>query len=86
MLVSIVLSIVATGPRLIVSALNRLDVTGAVSTASGSALIRLGDTTIVCGIKAETAEPDWDRPNEGWLGSCSRISPADISCAGSDET
>ena len=68
MLVSIVLSIVATGPRLIVSALNRLDVTGAVSTASGSALIRLGDTTIVCGIKAETAEPDWDRPNEGWLG------------------
>lgn len=59
--------------------------TGAVSTASGSALIRLGDTTIVCGIKAETAEPDWDRPNEGWLGSCSRISPADISCPGSDE-
>lgn len=41
--------------------------TGAVSTASGSALVRLGDTTIVCGIKAETAEPDWDRPNEGWI-------------------
>ncbi|KAG7531945.1 hypothetical protein FFLO_04013 [Filobasidium floriforme] len=40
---------------------------GAVSTANGSALIRLGDTTVVCGIKAETAEPDWDRPNEGWL-------------------
>lgn len=49
---------------------------GAVSTANGSALIRLGDTTVVCGIKAETAEPDWDRPNEGWLGESPLVSVA----------
>jgi exosome complex RNA-binding protein Rrp42 (RNase PH superfamily) len=60
-------------------------VIGAVSTASGSALIRLGDTTIVCGIKAETAEPDWDRPNEGWLGAFSPINSADISFAEFEE-
>lgn len=41
---------------------------GAVSTANGSALVRLGDTTIVCGIKAEVAEPDWKTPNHGWIG------------------
>jgi exosome complex component RRP43 len=41
--------------------------TGSVSTANGSSLVRLGDTTIVCGIKAETAEPDWDRPDEGFV-------------------
>ncbi|GHJ87781.1 hypothetical protein NliqN6_4183 [Naganishia liquefaciens] len=40
---------------------------GAVSTANGSALVRLGDTTIVCGIKAEVAEPDWKTPNHGWI-------------------
>lgn len=42
--------------------------TGAISTANGSALVRLGDTTIICGIKAEIAQPDWDRPAEGWIG------------------
>lgn len=40
---------------------------GSVSTAHGSALVRLGDTTVVCGIKAETAAPDAQRPNEGWI-------------------
>lgn len=40
----------------------------AISTANGSALVRWGDTTMVCGVKAEIAEPDWDRPNEGWIG------------------
>ncbi|CAL1699968.1 unnamed protein product [Somion occarium] len=38
-----------------------------ISTADGSALVRLGDTTIVCGVKAEIAEPELDRPNEGFL-------------------
>ena len=41
---------------------------GSISTANGSALIRLGNTTIVCGVKAEIAEPELDRPNEGFLG------------------
>ncbi|KAF9035906.1 ribosomal protein S5 domain 2-type protein [Panaeolus papilionaceus] len=40
---------------------------GSISTADGSALVRLGDTTIVCGVKAEIAEPELDRPNEGFL-------------------
>ncbi|KAG7093557.1 hypothetical protein E1B28_007227 [Marasmius oreades] len=40
---------------------------GSISTANGSALIRMGGTTIVCGVKAEIAEPELDRPNEGFL-------------------
>jgi len=40
---------------------------GSISTANGSALVRLGDTTIVCGVKAEIAEPELDRPGEGYL-------------------
>jgi exosome complex component RRP43 len=46
---------------------SRLIKTGSVSTADGSALIRMGDTTMVCGIKAEIAEPDSARPNEGFI-------------------
>jgi exosome complex component RRP43 len=42
---------------------------GSISTADGSALVRLGQTTIVCGVKAEIAEPDLDRPEKGFLGS-----------------
>ncbi|KAG8973290.1 hypothetical protein FRB90_009966, partial [Tulasnella sp. 427] len=41
---------------------------GSISTAEGSALVRLGNTTIVCGIKAEIAEPDLDRPEHGFIG------------------
>jgi len=40
---------------------------GSISTADGSALVRLGDTTIVCGVKAEVCEPDLERPGEGFL-------------------
>jgi exosome complex component RRP43 len=40
---------------------------GSISTANGSALVRMGDTTIVCGVKAEIAEPELDRPGEGYL-------------------
>jgi exosome complex component RRP43 len=56
---------------------------GSISTADGSALVRLGETTIVCGVKAEIAEPDLDRPTEGFLGSYSprRLNPGIIICA-----
>ncbi|THH05198.1 hypothetical protein EW145_g4970 [Phellinidium pouzarii] len=40
---------------------------GSISTADGSALVRLGDTTVVCGVKAEIAEPDLDSPDAGFL-------------------
>ena len=35
-------------------------VSGSISAADGSALVRLGDATIVCSAKAEIAEPDLD--------------------------
>ncbi|KAL5527902.1 hypothetical protein ACEPAG_6703 [Sanghuangporus baumii] len=40
---------------------------GSISTADGSALVRLGSTTIVCGVKAEIAEPELDSPEDGFL-------------------
>eukprot|EP00051_Salpingoeca_urceolata_P029560 m.490271 g.490271 ORF g.490271 m.490271 type:complete len:290 (+) comp27741_c0_seq1:33-902(+) len=45
---------------------------GSVSTAHGSSLVRLGQTTVVCGIKAELANPPIDTFDEsvgekGWL-------------------
>ncbi|EMD40344.1 hypothetical protein CERSUDRAFT_148276 [Gelatoporia subvermispora B] len=40
---------------------------GSISTADGSALVRLGDTTIVCGVKAEIAEPELDSPEAGFI-------------------
>jgi len=40
---------------------------GSISTADGSALVRLGDTTVVCGVKAEIAEPELDTPEHGFL-------------------
>ncbi|KAJ3553658.1 hypothetical protein NM688_g3493 [Phlebia brevispora] len=40
---------------------------GSISTADGSALVRLGNTTVVCGVKAEIAEPELDKPEEGFL-------------------
>lgn len=41
---------------------------GAISTANGSAMVRIGGTTVICGIKAEVAEPRIDRPKDGYLG------------------
>ncbi|KAI0297359.1 ribosomal protein S5 domain 2-like protein [Russula brevipes] len=38
-----------------------------ISTADGSALVRLGESTVVCGVKAEIVEPDLERPAEGFL-------------------
>ena len=42
--------------------------------------MRLGDTTVVCGVKAEIAEPDLDRPEDGFLGVsyCSLLPPLDM--------
>ncbi|GAB1519547.1 hypothetical protein RhiTH_002615 [Rhizoctonia solani] len=40
---------------------------GSISTANGSSLVRIGDSTIVCGVKAEIAEPDLERPSEGFI-------------------
>ncbi|CAO3677283.1 unnamed protein product [Umbelopsis ramanniana] len=40
---------------------------GAISTANGSAMVRIGGTTVICGIKAEVAEPRIDRPKDGYL-------------------
>lgn len=42
--------------------------TGSISTAHGSALVRMGDTTMVCGVKAEVGEPDAEAPGEGFVG------------------
>lgn len=44
---------------------------GSISTADGSSIVRLGDTTVVCGVKAEIAEPDLDAPEDGFLGIAS---------------
>ena len=41
---------------------------GSISTADGSSLVRMGNTTVVCGIKAEIAEPELDRGDQGFLG------------------
>ena len=41
---------------------------GSITTADGSSLVKWGETTIICGVKAEIAEPDLDRPLDGWIG------------------
>lgn len=33
--------------------------------------MRMGDTTVVCGVKAEIAEPELDSPGDGFLGTFS---------------
>ncbi|KAF9225023.1 hypothetical protein BS17DRAFT_779465 [Gyrodon lividus] len=40
---------------------------GSISTADGSALVRMGGTTIVCGVKAEISEPELDSPDVGFI-------------------
>ncbi|KIK57457.1 hypothetical protein GYMLUDRAFT_247090 [Collybiopsis luxurians FD-317 M1] len=37
---------------------------GSISTAHGSALVRLGNTTVVCGVKGEICEPELDNPDQ----------------------
>ncbi|KAJ2754142.1 hypothetical protein GGH94_002328 [Coemansia aciculifera] len=48
---------------------------GAISTAQGSATVRLGNTTVVCGIKAEVCEPDVKTPSSGYLTTNIELSP-----------
>lgn len=38
-----------------------------ISSADGSAIVKIGRTTVVCGIKAELAPPNAARPAEGFL-------------------
>ncbi|XP_053521477.1 exosome complex component RRP43 isoform X1 [Artibeus jamaicensis] len=40
---------------------------GSISTADGSALVKLGNTAVICGIKAEFAAPPPDAPNKGYV-------------------
>ncbi len=42
---------------------------GSVQSANGSALVRLGQTMLVCGIKALVTEPSFDQPNRGFIGT-----------------
>lgn len=40
---------------------------GSISTADGSALVKIGNTTVICGIKAELANPHVDTPSKGYI-------------------
>ncbi|XP_061595608.1 exosome complex component RRP43-like [Cololabis saira] len=40
---------------------------GSISTADGSALVKMGNTTIICGIKAELANPTVEAPAKGYI-------------------
>merc|ERR1711963_655747 len=46
-----------------------------ISTAEGSALVRLGNTIVICGIKGELAMPKADTPNEGFIVPNVELSP-----------
>ncbi|XP_068187657.1 exosome complex component RRP43 [Antennarius striatus] len=40
---------------------------GSISTACGSALVKVGNTTVICGIKAELANPTVEAPGKGYI-------------------
>ncbi|KAM8835654.1 exosome complex component RRP43 [Synchiropus picturatus] len=40
---------------------------GSISTADGSALVKVGNTTVICGIKAELSNPTAERPAKGFI-------------------
>ena len=42
--------------------------TGAISTADGSALVKLGETIVICGVKAELTVPTAEEPSNGMIG------------------
>ncbi|KAI8089210.1 Opa-interacting protein OIP2 [Halteromyces radiatus] len=46
-----------------------------ISTANASSMVRLGGTTVVCGIKAEVCEPNLDLPDQGFLVPNVELSP-----------
>ena len=39
---------------------------GSISVADGSAVVKQGDTIVVCGIKLEISEPKPEKPKSGW--------------------
>lgn len=41
--------------------------TGSIEKAHGSALVKLGETSVLCGIKAELTNPDPNEPNKGFF-------------------
>ncbi|KAI9299273.1 ribosomal protein S5 domain 2-type protein [Cunninghamella echinulata] len=49
--------------------------TNVITTANASAMVRLGGTTVVCGIKAEVAEPKIDQPKQGFFVPNIELSP-----------
>uniref|UniRef100_A0A8D1FL42 Exosome complex component RRP43 n=1 Tax=Sus scrofa TaxID=9823 RepID=A0A8D1FL42_PIG len=40
---------------------------GSIGTADGSSLVKLGNTTVICGIKAEFGAPPTDAPDKGYI-------------------
>uniref|UniRef100_A0A671WR26 Ribosomal RNA-processing protein 43 n=1 Tax=Sparus aurata TaxID=8175 RepID=A0A671WR26_SPAAU len=40
---------------------------GSISTADGSALVKVGNTTVICGIKAELTNPTVEAPGKGYI-------------------
>nr|XP_057942953.1 exosome complex component RRP43 [Doryrhamphus excisus] len=40
---------------------------GSICTADGSALVKLGNTTVICGVKAELANPSVEAPGKGFI-------------------
>uniref|UniRef100_A0A672YMI2 Ribosomal RNA-processing protein 43 n=1 Tax=Sphaeramia orbicularis TaxID=375764 RepID=A0A672YMI2_9TELE len=40
---------------------------GSISTSDGSALVKIGNTTVICGIKAELANPTVESPGKGYM-------------------
>ena len=41
--------------------------TGSINTADGSAVVKQGETIVVCGIKLEIAEPKAETPKSGYI-------------------
>ncbi|GAB6027310.1 Exosome complex component RRP43 [Chamberlinius hualienensis] len=48
---------------------------GSISTADGSSLVRLGNTSVMCGIKAELATPKVNEPCKGFIVPNVELSP-----------
>ncbi|XP_034034170.1 exosome complex component RRP43 [Thalassophryne amazonica] len=40
---------------------------GPISTTDGSAMVKIGNTTVICGIKAELANPTVEAPGKGYI-------------------
>lgn len=46
-----------------------------IGTADGSAIVKIGNTTVVCGIKAELAKPKASEPENGYIVPNIELSP-----------